>query len=165
MTPTASDTFLAGSVDGRIISYSTSTGEASRVDGEGHSSRITALASTSDGKTFSVGYDDKVREIDGTSFTSAPSFYDSQTLCSIFCKIYSSSSVSTSSQPTGVAVTEDSAVFVIQGETVQVFKSNQKVFEMKAYRMMAITTSKSVVAIGTLVYLTVTLSLRSIHGL
>jgi len=62
-------------------------------------------------------------------------------------------------------VTEDSAVFVIQGETVQVFKSNQKVFEMKAYRMMAITTSKSVVAIGTLVYLTVTLSLRSIHGL
>jgi hypothetical protein len=62
-------------------------------------------------------------------------------------------------------VTEDSAVFVIQGEAVQVFKFNQKVFEMKAYKMMAITTSKSVVAIGTLVCISNSHTFAEIYSL
>jgi len=62
---------LAGSADGRVLSYSTASGESSSIEGEGHLAVLVGLAATKDGKVFSTGFDDKVREIDnGGKFTS-----------------------------------------------------------------------------------------------
>ncbi|KAK0435218.1 WD40-repeat-containing domain protein [Armillaria borealis] len=109
MSPSSAGTFLAGSADGRVLSYSIAAGESTSLKGEGHSNFVTALATSSaDGKVFSVGFDDRVREItsDGTGFTQA--------------------SLSTASQPKGIAVAEDSSVFVAEVNTVEVIRSNQK---------------------------------------
>ncbi|KAK0496108.1 quinon protein alcohol dehydrogenase-like superfamily [Armillaria luteobubalina] len=113
ISPSSAGTFLAGSADGRILSYSVTSGESASLKGEGHSNFVTALTTSSaDGKVFSVGFDDRVREItsDGKEFTPA--------------------SLSTASQPKGIAVTEDSSVFVAEVNTVEVIRSNQKVFEI-----------------------------------
>lgn len=53
--------------DGRVLSFS-ATGEASPVGGDGHSSVVTSM-SGKDGKVFSSGFDDRLREIDGPTFT------------------------------------------------------------------------------------------------
>ena len=60
---------MAGTADGRVVSFETSSGEAAYITGSGHSSLITGLASSFSGKVFSVGFDDHVREIDGKSYT------------------------------------------------------------------------------------------------
>ncbi|PBK89803.1 WD40 repeat-like protein [Armillaria gallica] len=113
ISPSSAGTFLAGSADGRVLSYSIAPGESTSLTGEGHSNSVTALATSSaDGNVFSVGFDDRVREItsDGKEFTPA--------------------SLSTASQPKGIAVAEDSSVFVAEVNTVEVIRSNQKVFEI-----------------------------------
>lgn len=68
LSSTSSSTFLAGTADGRVVSYSVGDGEATTVTGEGHSNLVSALASTSSGQTVSVGFDDKVREIEAAAF-------------------------------------------------------------------------------------------------
>ncbi|PBK89799.1 WD40 repeat-like protein, partial [Armillaria gallica] len=113
VSPSSAGTFLAGSADGRVLSYSIASGESTSLKGEGHSNFVTALAASSaDGKVFSVGFDDRVREItsDGKEFTPA--------------------SLSTASQPKGIAVAEHSLVFVAEVNTVEVIRSNKKVFEI-----------------------------------
>lgn len=67
--PTGSGTFLAGTANGRVLSFS-ATGEASHVSGDGHLSLVTSLSSGRDGRIFSAGFDDRLREIDGSTFTS-----------------------------------------------------------------------------------------------
>ena len=59
---------MAGTASGRVLSFS-ATGEASHVGGDGHSSLVTSLSSGKDGKVFSAGFDDRLREIDGPIFT------------------------------------------------------------------------------------------------
>jgi len=66
--PTGSGTFLTGTASGRVLSFS-AAGEASRVGGDGHLSLVTSLSSSNDGRVFSVGFDDRLREIDGPTFT------------------------------------------------------------------------------------------------
>jgi WD repeat-containing protein 1 (actin-interacting protein 1) len=66
--PTGPGTFLAGTATGRVLSFS-ATGEASPVGGDGHSNLVTSLSSGKDGKVFSSGFDDRLREIDGPTFT------------------------------------------------------------------------------------------------
>jgi WD40 repeat protein len=66
--PTSSDTFLAGSADGRVLLYSARTGEATLVRGEGHGTLITGLAAVPGGKALSIGFDDRVREMHGGAF-------------------------------------------------------------------------------------------------
>lgn len=66
--PTKSGTFLTGMADGRLLSFS-ATGEVSPVGGDGHLSLVTSLSSGKDGKVFSTGFDDCLREIDGPTFT------------------------------------------------------------------------------------------------
>lgn len=66
--PTGSGTFLTGTASGAVFSFS-ATGEASPICGDGHSSLVTSLSSGKDGKVFSTGYDDSLREIDGPTFT------------------------------------------------------------------------------------------------
>lgn len=65
---TGPGTFLAGTASGRVLSFS-AAGQVSHVGGNGHSSLVTSLSSGKDGKVFSAGFDDRLREIYGPSFT------------------------------------------------------------------------------------------------
>ncbi|KAK0458981.1 WD40 repeat-like protein [Desarmillaria tabescens] len=132
ISPSSAGTFLAGSADGHVLSYSIASAESIPLKGEGHSNFVTALATSSaDGKVFSVGFDDRVREIasDGKKFTPT--------------------SLSTASQPKGIAVAEDSSVFVAEVNTVEVIRSNQKVFEITPKSApTAVAASGNLVAVG-----------------
>lgn len=66
--PTGSGTFLTATASGRVLSFS-ATGDATPIGGDGHSSLVTSLSSGKDGKVFSAGYDDRLREMDGLTFT------------------------------------------------------------------------------------------------
>jgi hypothetical protein len=59
---------LAGTASGKVLSFSAS-GEVSPISGDGHLSLVTSLSSGKDGKVFSAGFDDHLREIDGPTFT------------------------------------------------------------------------------------------------
>lgn len=65
---TGDDTFLAGTADGRVLSFPGA--EYSVVEGQGHSTLVTGLAAGPDGHIFSTGLDDQVKEVDvgGNSF-------------------------------------------------------------------------------------------------
>ncbi|KIM46699.1 hypothetical protein M413DRAFT_440287 [Hebeloma cylindrosporum] len=125
-------TFLTGTADGRVYSYSTSSLESTGLGGENHSNNVSGLASSSsDGKVYSVGFDDTIREIeaDGSSFLPA--------------------SASTASQPKSIAVAADSTVFIAEIGKIEAFRSNQRVFEQKPpYEPSAVAASGSLVAIG-----------------
>ena len=73
ISTTASETFFVGSADGRVLSYD-STGTASTLAGQGHTNLVSGLASMPDGNVFSTGYDDRVREVEGSHFTYIVSF-------------------------------------------------------------------------------------------
>ncbi|KAL0578997.1 WD40 repeat-like protein [Marasmius crinis-equi] len=132
LAPTSSGTFLAGTADGRILSYSTSSAESLHLQGQGHSSVVTGLAaSPAGGKVFSAGFDDHIREID------------------IGNKGFTQASVSTASQPKSVAVMEDESVVVVEIGGVEVIRSNQKVFDLAPkYNPSAVNVWKSITAIG-----------------
>jgi WD repeat-containing protein 1 (actin-interacting protein 1) len=152
MALSAPDTLITGMASGRVLSYSTSTGEVSKVEGEGHSNMVVALEPTPEGKIFSVGYDDRVREIEGTNFTSAPYhvfFCWTLTSYRLICRPLS---VSLSFQPKSIAVTSDAAIVIVGPNRIEVMKSNQKVFELQTpFPVNAVAASKSVVAVGGLV--------------
>ena len=66
-TPPVSDTFTVGTADGRVLAYS--KGEVESVGGDGHTGLVSGLALGSDGTAFSIGFDDRVREIRGGKFS------------------------------------------------------------------------------------------------
>jgi len=126
--PTGSGTFLTGTASGKVLSFS-ATGEASHVGGDGHSSLVTSLSSGEDGRVFSAGFDDCLREIDGTSFTPA--------------------SLSTKSQPKSIAVGGDGSVFLVETNGLEVVRDNQKTFELStSFTPSAIDAHGSLVAVG-----------------
>jgi len=67
---TVSDSkLITGSYDGRICKWDIKTGEASY--GEGHANLVSGLASTND-SVYSIGWDDKIKSLDGVSSSSIP---------------------------------------------------------------------------------------------
>ncbi|KAF6764248.1 WD-repeat-containing protein [Ephemerocybe angulata] len=129
---TKDDTFFAGSADGRVYSYSITKEDSSQVGGEGHPAVVTGIAaSPSSDLAYSVGYDDHVRELDTASET------------------YQPAAVKTAAQPKSIAATDDGSLFVAETELVEVFRSNQKVTELKPKSApTAVAASGSTVAIG-----------------
>ncbi|TFY78699.1 hypothetical protein EWM64_g5314 [Hericium alpestre] len=128
-TSASSDTFTVGTADGRLLSYD-DAGEASYIGGEGHTNLISALTSTAPNQVISAGFDDKVREIDGQSFTQA--------------------AFSTESQPRSIAATGDGTFFIAESSIVEAVRSNQKVAELKTGAApSAVAAIGSLVAIGT----------------
>lgn len=127
-----SGTFFAGSADGRVLSYSETNYESTLLQGSSHSNLVVAMApSLVDGKVYSAGLDDHVREIgnDGTGFTPA--------------------SVSVSAQPKGIAVAADSSVFVAEIGRLEVVRFNQKVTGLAcSFNPSSVATSKRLVAVG-----------------
>ncbi|KAJ7100107.1 WD40-repeat-containing domain protein [Mycena belliarum] len=129
VAPAGSGTFLAGTADGRVVEYSVGSGEAAAVDGQGHTSIIVGLAAAPDGKVFSAGYDDHVREIAATSFSGA--------------------SVATAAQPKAIAAAADGTVFVVEANGVEAIRNNQKVAHLATkYAPSAVGTSGALVAVG-----------------
>ncbi|KAI9438566.1 WD40 repeat-like protein [Lactarius indigo] len=131
-TATASGTFFVGSADGRVLSYD-STGTASPLAGQGHTNLVSGLASTPDGRVFSTGYDDRVREVEGSQFTA-----------SVF---------STASQPKTLAAAKDGTIFVLGVDGVEAVRNHQKVADLRpwgggATNPTAIAATDSLVAIG-----------------
>ncbi|KAF7795659.1 hypothetical protein EIP86_006824 [Pleurotus ostreatoroseus] len=127
--PLSDSTFLTGLADGRIASFSDAN--YSFIEGKGHSNLVSGLAVAPDGKVFSAGYDDQVRELDtdGSSFVQA--------------------SFSTASQPKDLAVTADSTVFVAEINSVEAIRSNQRVFELQTkFTPSSVAAFGSVVAVG-----------------
>ncbi|KAF8962540.1 WD40-repeat-containing domain protein [Flammula alnicola] len=122
-----------GTADGRVYSYSPSKLESTSLEGEGHSNHVSGLTTSStDGKVYSVGFDDRVREIvaDG----------------SVSCK---PASAATTSQPKSIAVASDSTVFIAEIGVIEAFRSNQKVFETKpSFEPSAVAAAGSLIAIG-----------------
>jgi hypothetical protein len=51
-----------------VLSYD-STGEAAPLTGQGHTNLVSGLIGTPDGRVFTAGYDDRVREVEGGNFT------------------------------------------------------------------------------------------------
>lgn len=133
--PTAPGTFFVGSADGRVLSY-VPTGEAAPLTGQGHTNLVSGLIGTPDGRVFTAGYDDRVREVEGSNFTE-----------SVFI---------TGSQPKALAATSDNTVFVVGVDTVEAVRNNQKVAELRsrggasasASSATAIAAAGSLIAIG-----------------
>jgi WD40 repeat protein len=130
-TTTVSETFFVGSADGRVLSYD-STGTASPLAGQGHTNLVSGLASTPNGKVFSTGYDDRVREVEGSQFTA-----------SVF---------STASQPKTLAAAKDNTIFVVVVDAVEAIRNHQKVADLRPWGSTtsptAIAATGSLVAIG-----------------
>ncbi|OAX35074.1 WD40 repeat-like protein [Rhizopogon vinicolor AM-OR11-026] len=130
---TSSSTFLAGSADGRVLSYDTDTTSPSDavrlVGGTLHTSLVSGMATASSGKVFTTGYDDHIREIDGSAYTPA--------------------STPLLSQPKSVAVTSDETFFVAGISSVEAIRNNQRVFELKpSFAPSAVGAGGNVVAVG-----------------
>ena len=51
-----------------MLSYD-STGEAASLTGQGHTNLVSGLIGTPDGRVFTAGFDDRVREVEGRNFT------------------------------------------------------------------------------------------------
>ncbi|KAG9082949.1 WD40 repeat-like protein, partial [Ceratobasidium sp. UAMH 11750] len=102
-------TFLAGSGDGRVTSFTTADG-AQPISGDPHGSQVVSLATTG-GKVYSAGFDDTVREID------------------VETKKFSASSIGTNGQPKGVAVS-GSTVFVASLNGVLVSEGGKERYKL-----------------------------------
>jgi WD40 repeat protein len=66
-TSTGPSTFLAGTADGRILDYNSSDHKLAFVKGAPHTNLVSAV-SAAGGKAVSVGFDDKIKEIEGSNF-------------------------------------------------------------------------------------------------
>ncbi|KAF5379228.1 hypothetical protein D9615_005866 [Tricholomella constricta] len=137
--PAGGNTFLGGTADGRLLSFSTSKGDSEHIPGAGHSNLISGLASNpEDHHVFSIGYDDRVREVELDYYKEddAP-------------RSFTSNSSSTTSQPRSVAVAGDGTVFISEINTIEAFRSNQRILtQTPTFVPSAIAASKVVVAVG-----------------
>jgi len=97
----STSTFYAGSTHGKIVSGSVDAGVLENVIGDGHTNLVSGLTGAVGGRAWSVGYDDRVREITANGFAAT--------------------SGSTNGQPKGVASTDDGTVFVVTVNGAEVY--------------------------------------------
>ncbi|RDX44431.1 WD40 repeat-like protein [Lentinus brumalis] len=125
-TPSSASTFIVGTADGRVLSFAD---DYEYIGGDAHASLVAGLGVSPAGTVHSVGFDDRLREIDGNSFTPA--------------------TFSTGAQPKAVAVGGDSTVFVAEVDKIEAVRSNQKISELALkYSPSAIAAAGNVVAVG-----------------
>ncbi|KAF8609737.1 WD40 repeat-like protein [Ceratobasidium sp. AG-I] len=104
-------TFLAGSNDGRVTSFTVAEG-AQPVSGDPHGSQVVGLASSGN-KVYTTGFDDTIREIDASANKFAPSF------------------AGANGQPKGVAAS-GLTVFVATANGVQVLEGGKEIYKLPA---------------------------------
>ncbi|CAE7169955.1 unnamed protein product [Rhizoctonia solani] len=128
ITSPAAGTFLVGSNDGRVTSFTVAEG-AQPVSGEAHKSQVVALAQSGD-KVFSTAFDDSVRSIDigENKFSAAPN--------------------PTNGQPKDIAVS-GSVVYVATVNGVQVLENGKEKYKLPVNNpVTAIAVHGKVVAAG-----------------
>ncbi|KAF8068843.1 WD40 repeat-like protein [Lyophyllum atratum] len=156
MAPLDSSAFLGGTADGRVLSFWTTVppstfrqalsmdndervlpsprpeNESRHIAGTGHSNLVSGLASSpEDEHIFSIGYDDRIREIQVPYGVASDSLLPSFT------------------HPKSIAIAGDATVFVAELNCIEGFRSNQRVFEhAPKFVPSAIAASKTMVAIG-----------------
>ncbi|KAF9517484.1 hypothetical protein BS47DRAFT_1339315 [Hydnum rufescens UP504] len=124
-------TLFASSSDGKVVAFS-SSGEAERAKGDGHSSKILALSSSGD-HIYSTGFDDRVREID------APARSFTSTVAEI------------KPQPRAIFATKARLVFALTENSIRVVKEGRDLFslDMTKYSPSSIAVSPAgLVAVG-----------------
>ncbi|KAG9041224.1 WD40 repeat-like protein [Tulasnella sp. UAMH 9824] len=129
----SSGTFFVGSYDGRITAFD-EQGNASRfTEGAGHPSQITGMVSDGE-KIHSVGFDDKLREIDPSS------------------KSYTDKTISLDAQPRNLSVLPSGVTLIISETAVKVLDGSGKEVSKLALKYKATSISASpdgkVVAVG-----------------
>lgn len=103
----SASTLVTGSYEGRIRAWDVSTGTASAIDGESHSTYVAGIAASSTHMS-SVGWDDSLRSID------------------LSAKTFTGISSKTSSQPKGVAVSKSGHSLVATANSIEMFGSDGK---------------------------------------
>ncbi|KIK79322.1 hypothetical protein PAXRUDRAFT_36466 [Paxillus rubicundulus Ve08.2h10] len=131
-----SATFFAGSADGRVFQYDTASESGSTgVCGESHTSLVSAMTASAGGKVYSVGFDDKLREVEVSSGFTPASF-------------------SLAGQPKSLAATADGTIFVSQVDNsgkskVQAVRNNQAVCTLQpTYKAISVAASGNTVVVG-----------------
>lgn len=124
-----------GSYDGRVCAWNSSTGVAEKVDGETHSNYVNGFAASgSEGRIYSVGWDDTLRTIDSSSRT------------------FAGSSVKTEGQPKGVTVStsgSDAATLVATPSAITIYANGSQVGSTPIkYTPTCMAASGSIVAVG-----------------
>ncbi|KAL8971597.1 MAG: hypothetical protein Q9183_000977 [Haloplaca sp. 2 TL-2023] len=125
-------TLITGSSDGRVCNWSTASGEAGLIDGDGHSNYVSAITSSPDGSIHSVGWDDSLRSIDASA------------------AVFMGAATATDGQPKGVAATVNGLTAVATHKGVQTFKDGQKQKEVSFGSMSptAIAANDDILAVG-----------------
>ncbi|KAG8762653.1 WD40 repeat-like protein [Ceratobasidium sp. 423] len=109
ITSPSKGTFLAGSNDGRVISFTTAEG-AQPISGEAHKIQVVALAHSGD-QVYSIGFDDCVRSINVTE------------------NKFSATSNPTNGQPKDIAIS-GSTVYVATVNGVQVLENGKEKYKL-----------------------------------
>ncbi|KAL8999775.1 MAG: hypothetical protein Q9169_001448 [Polycauliona sp. 2 TL-2023] len=124
-------TLFTGSSDGRICEWSSATGTASLLDGEGHTNYVSAISATP-GAIYSVGWDDSLRSIDASA------------------KVFTGSAMSIDSQPKGVAVTSNGIKVIATQKGVRTLGDGQKQTEVqfKNTSPTALTANDDIIAVA-----------------
>jgi hypothetical protein len=92
------------------------------VNGDGHTNLVSGLTGADGGRAWSVGYDDKIREITANGFAWFTAFlWIYGPFPVLICPSNRPTSGSTDSQPKGVASTDDGTVFVVTANGVEVY--------------------------------------------
>ncbi|VUC37503.1 unnamed protein product [Clonostachys rosea] len=122
-------TVWSGSFDGRVCHWDINTGKATTVDGQQHTNKIARLVSAP-GRTYSAGWDDKLRIVDESA------------------KTFLGDAVQLSAQPTDASAS-NGLIYVATASGVSVF-SNDKLLKENGldYTATSIAAAGSIVAVG-----------------
>jgi len=144
-----SDTFIAGTADGRVFSYQTASQSVSCVEGEAHTNLVSGLSAGSDGTLYSSGFDDRVREISANDGAFSFTYVRSSCLTMILKCMARQATFGACSQPKTLAIAGDDTLFVVEINVIEAIRSNQRVFELKPkYIPSAIAATRDIVAVG-----------------
>ncbi|KAL5522671.1 hypothetical protein ACEPAG_8689 [Sanghuangporus baumii] len=129
-TLTASGTFIAGTADGRLLSYDVAGGDVHLVSGNSHSSLVTGIASAGE-TVLSVGFDNTLKEISA----------DTKSLTDASTKLQA--------QAKAIALADEGTAFVSEADGIEAFRSNQRVARLSVkYQLNGIASSGKLIAVG-----------------
>lgn len=123
-------TLWTGSSEGRMYAWNTADGTAQKIDGETHSNYVSGLATSSQGRVDSVGWDDTLRTVDAST------------------RSFVGSSQKTDGQPRGVAVS-GSSTLVVTNAGIEIYSDGKRTgIEPLKSTPTCIAVSGSTVAVG-----------------
>ncbi|EHL03488.1 putative Uncharacterized WD repeat-containing protein C9G1.05 [Glarea lozoyensis 74030] len=125
-----SQTFWTGSFEGRVCSWDSETGVGSAVDGQTHSNQVSSFTTTN-GRAYSVGWDDTLRIADTSNNT------------------FLGDASKLSGQPKGVS-SADGRIFIATTSGIEIFSNDKAVGSLltKDFTPTAIAASGTTVAVG-----------------